>query len=273
MQLLNVILPQGEVLLGRSVGCFLQVDDPKVSRVHLRLLVTDKVVVEDLESANGTHVNGEPLEGRRELVHADVITVGDHAYRVKLDARVTNFEPEEETPVSAEGDGRAAGGGTHPGLGAVGPSVEQSCPSCGHQPVPFNAATCPGCGRVWPRGRPNKPTDRVAATPTVRQHQRYAVELRARYASPATEVKGLVSNLSISGVFITTSEVDPVGTPCSVSLVAGEGQPRSLRGFVRHVIHRGVQGRAGMGIEFAGLNHAETGWLTELMERSWRAGD
>ena len=268
-----IVLPQGEVLLGRSVGCFLQVDDPGVSRVHLRLLVTDKVVVEDVGSSNGTLINGELLEVSRELAHGDVITVGSRSYRVKLTDTPSDFEPDAQTPVTIHRSGDKSSG-TKQGLGAVSAaSLEQRCPSCGHVPVVFNATSCPSCGVAWPKGRSDKRTDRhPAAVAKVRRHHRYSVHIRARYASDDLRAAGVVSNLSISGVFISTVDVDPVGTPCKVTFVPEEGDQIVLDGFVRHVIHRGVKGRAGMGIEFSALDRVATRWITERLESWWRAG-
>jgi pSer/pThr/pTyr-binding forkhead associated (FHA) protein len=268
-----IVLPQGEVLLGRSVGCFLQVDDPGVSRVHLRLLVADKVVVEDIGSTNGTLVNGALLQGSQELAHGDVITVGSRTYRVKLNDASSDFEPDAQTPVTIDRRGDKSSG-TMQGLGAVSAAaLEQRCPACGHTPVIFNAESCPGCGVAWPKGRPEKRTDRhPAAVAKVRRHHRYSVQIRARYASEDLEAAGVVSNLSISGVFIATIEVDPLGTPCKVTLVPERGDSIVLDGFVRHVIHRGVKGRAGMGIEFSGLNRTATRWITVRLESSWQAG-
>ncbi len=267
-----IVLPQGEVLLGRSVGCFLQVDDPGVSRVHLRLLMADKVVVEDVGSSNGTLVNGELLEGSRELAHGDVITVGSRTYRVKLTDTSSDFEPDAQTPVTT--DSRGDRSGTMQGLGAVSAaSLEQRCPSCGHVPVLFNATSCPSCGVAWPKGRPDKLTDRhPAAVATVRRHHRYSVHIRARYVSDDLRAAGVVSNLSISGVFIATVDVDPVGTPCKVTFIPEEGDRIVLGGFVRHVIHRGVKGRAGMGIQFSALDRVATRWITERLESWWQGG-
>ena len=48
----------GKVTIGRGEQSGLQIDDPSVSRSHAVLHVGDKLVVEDLGSANGTLVRG-----------------------------------------------------------------------------------------------------------------------------------------------------------------------------------------------------------------------
>ena len=57
-------LPEGEVLIGRSSDCDIQIEDPGVSRRHARLIVKPgEVVVEDVGSKNFTFVNEARLTG------------------------------------------------------------------------------------------------------------------------------------------------------------------------------------------------------------------
>jgi two-component system response regulator AtoC len=68
----------GVVLIGRTTEAELQLQDESVSRRHARILIADgEASVSDLESYNGTRVNGEPVEGARELASGDVISIGD----------------------------------------------------------------------------------------------------------------------------------------------------------------------------------------------------
>lgn len=76
------VLEEDELLIGRAPDCDMVVPDRKVSRHHARLRKTeDGVVVEDLGSKNGTHVNGSPVEEPVVLQDGDVISV---ALAVKL---------------------------------------------------------------------------------------------------------------------------------------------------------------------------------------------
>ncbi|MEO8214741.1 MAG: sigma 54-interacting transcriptional regulator [Myxococcales bacterium] len=69
---------QGEVLVGRAIDADVRIDSPAVSRHHAKLLVgCDSVVVLDLDSQNGTRVNGERLTEARTLVYGDIVTFGD----------------------------------------------------------------------------------------------------------------------------------------------------------------------------------------------------
>lgn len=64
------------VTIGREEGNTIQLNDERVSRYHLKLQEdNDKIVVTDLESTNGTKVNGEDVQVRL-VRHGDMITVG-----------------------------------------------------------------------------------------------------------------------------------------------------------------------------------------------------
>ena len=64
--------------IGRKADNDLPIDDHTVSARHARLVRIQSVYfIEDLNSTNGTTVNGTPIE-RAQLHDADVITIGQH---------------------------------------------------------------------------------------------------------------------------------------------------------------------------------------------------
>ena len=64
------------VTIGREEGNSIQLNDERVSRYHLKLQEdNDKIVATDLESTNGTKVNGEDIQVRI-VRHGDMISVG-----------------------------------------------------------------------------------------------------------------------------------------------------------------------------------------------------
>lgn len=67
------------VTIGRGIGNTLHFRDPWLSREHARLSVegVDDFALEDLGSRNGTYLNGETLQEKRQLRTGDVITLGD----------------------------------------------------------------------------------------------------------------------------------------------------------------------------------------------------
>ena len=67
-----------DVDIGRGPGNALHFRDPWLSRVHARIAWRrDRHVLEDLESRNGTYLNGSRLAAPRHLGHGDAIVLGD----------------------------------------------------------------------------------------------------------------------------------------------------------------------------------------------------
>jgi DNA-binding winged helix-turn-helix (wHTH) protein len=78
-------LRAGETIAGRDEGCGVRLDEPSVSRRHARFLVQDEsVTVEDLNSTNGTLVNGKRKPGAVALRPGDTIKIG--SIKARLDA-------------------------------------------------------------------------------------------------------------------------------------------------------------------------------------------
>lgn len=77
----RIVLGNETVEIGRLPECSIALSDPNVSRRHaeIRRRGSD-VVVTDLQSTNGTRVNGVPVR-ERVLEDGDEITVGTTAIR------------------------------------------------------------------------------------------------------------------------------------------------------------------------------------------------
>lgn len=64
------------VTIGREEGNSLQLNDERVSRFHVKIQEDqDKIVITDLESTNGTKVNGEDIQ-LRILRYGDIVSLG-----------------------------------------------------------------------------------------------------------------------------------------------------------------------------------------------------
>src|SRR5579859_8115156 len=64
------------LVIGRDVECDVQVNDPKISRLHCLIeRKGDEFVAVDLDSHNGTMISGWPLT-RQTLKHGDVLDMG-----------------------------------------------------------------------------------------------------------------------------------------------------------------------------------------------------
>lgn len=99
----SFFLTDGEHLAGRDADCSLMIDASTVSRRHARItVVSGTASVEDLESTNGTQVNGTRISGPTRLGPGDELSLGSELLQVrrKLAAALT---------VKVEGDGKAAG--------------------------------------------------------------------------------------------------------------------------------------------------------------------
>ena len=72
------ILPGGVRTIGRATGADFILDAPLVSRVHCRLtaLPDGELEVKDLDSTNGTFVNGARIETATRLSPGDRLGVG-----------------------------------------------------------------------------------------------------------------------------------------------------------------------------------------------------
>jgi diguanylate cyclase (GGDEF)-like protein len=83
-------LEREEVILGRSLGADVRVNDSKASRKHARINVIeregaaiDEYILTDLNSRNGTFLNGQKITSQA-LSNGDKITIGDHILRFEL---------------------------------------------------------------------------------------------------------------------------------------------------------------------------------------------
>ena len=88
------------VTIGREEGNSIQLNDERISRYHLKLQSdNDKIVATDLESTNGTKINGEDVQVRI-LRDGDMISVGRSLLLVgshsDIDRRIAASHPEAD---------------------------------------------------------------------------------------------------------------------------------------------------------------------------------
>lgn len=70
----QVPISQDEVIVGRDESCDVPLPERQISRQHIRIYrQNDRFYVQDLDSKNGTWVNGQPLKGSTELHDGDEI--------------------------------------------------------------------------------------------------------------------------------------------------------------------------------------------------------
>ena len=116
----------GDVVLGRAIDCAVVLEDPEVSRSHVRITRADNgfYTIEDMGSRNGTQVNGVPIQ-KQFLEFGDRIQVGPRVLII-----FAPFDPIEDQLLQRqrlEALGRVGAGVAHDlnnMLGAISASVD-----------------------------------------------------------------------------------------------------------------------------------------------------
>ena len=63
----------------------MRLDDRQASRSHARITIDEKEAsVEDLQTVNGTLVNGKEVKTRQQLHHGDTVQFGASEFKVEL---------------------------------------------------------------------------------------------------------------------------------------------------------------------------------------------
>lgn len=95
------------VTIGREEGNSIQLNDERISRYHLKLQEdNDKLVLTDLESTNGTKVNGEEIQVRI-LRDGDLISVGRSLLLVGSHSDIDRRIAEIAAKLPGHGEARA----------------------------------------------------------------------------------------------------------------------------------------------------------------------
>ncbi len=82
------------VVIGRHPGCDIVIEEPAVSRQHAAVtLVAGRHHAEDLQSRNGTTLNGRPLISRQPLEHGDELDICGHRLVFLTSARAAARSP------------------------------------------------------------------------------------------------------------------------------------------------------------------------------------
>ncbi len=95
------------VTIGREEGNTIQLNDDRISRYHLKLQDDrDKIVLTDLESTNGTKVNGEDIQVRI-VRDGDMIALGKSLLLIGSHSDIDRRIAEIAARLPAEGEGQA----------------------------------------------------------------------------------------------------------------------------------------------------------------------
>ena len=81
----EILLTEGEILIGRDPEAMVRVDIGGVSRRHARIVVDGAdVTLEDLGSKNGTYLRGRRVDKPIRLAHGDEIRIGHKVARLRF---------------------------------------------------------------------------------------------------------------------------------------------------------------------------------------------
>lgn len=80
-----ISLGLGTFTVGRAIGSDVRLDDRQVSRSHARITVDEtSAMLEDLQTVNGTLLNGKEVKARQALRPGDTVQFGASAFKVEL---------------------------------------------------------------------------------------------------------------------------------------------------------------------------------------------
>lgn len=81
----TVKLGIGTFMIGRTATADVRLEDRQVSRQHATITVTEATVtVEDLQTVNGTLLNGREVKGREVLRDGDTVLFGASEFKVEV---------------------------------------------------------------------------------------------------------------------------------------------------------------------------------------------
>ncbi|MBX3386905.1 MAG: FHA domain-containing protein [Phycisphaeraceae bacterium] len=130
-------VPALPVVLGRGDDAKVRIPLASVSRRHCELSVDedDELVVRDLGSSNGTHVNGERVKSR-ELIPGDLLAVGPVVFVVRIDGHPKDIKPADAYASGAvSADTTPAIEGVPTWTGQAAPATQATSPKPAAQPM------------------------------------------------------------------------------------------------------------------------------------------
>lgn len=92
-RILQQLQQKKSIVLGRADGCDIVIDNSQISRTHARISkIGERFYIEDLNSMNGTYLNGQRINGRMQMSAQDTIILG--RIRITLGGAVVDISKE-----------------------------------------------------------------------------------------------------------------------------------------------------------------------------------
>jgi pSer/pThr/pTyr-binding forkhead associated (FHA) protein len=264
----RIPLPDGEFVIGRSLGCHIRLNAETVSRQHLKLVVqSGRLVAENLSATTGTKLNGVRMLGTRSLDNGDELVLGPRRLRIEVED-VTSVPDLDVTGDDDLDDGLDEVTLTdmsdrfvsRVGFEAV-PIPFHTCPQC-RERVAFGLGECTKCGYAWSADHPSAVTSRITMPSMVRDPVPTPATVPVVYSSEELAIDALVDQLDPEGVFVPSPLLDPVGTSCELTLLPDGIFAMTVPGTVTSVRSQAAAaGPAGMQVTFGELPTAARTWL------------
>ncbi len=79
----SIIPIRSDLTIGRNDGNSIVLNDQHVSGNHAKVVVrNDLLLIEDLDSTNGTYLNGNKISGKMKLTNKDEIKIGTAVFKI-----------------------------------------------------------------------------------------------------------------------------------------------------------------------------------------------
>lgn len=279
----RVPLPEGEVVVGRSMGCQVRFNAPMVSRQHVVLHIAgDDILAENLSSTTGTLLNGRTLTGRTPVHVGDTLTLGPREIRIeRVDPKDLPASPpraalgllpdgDDDEVTLTEDVAVSELSGELPASTSRQHISFHTCPRC-KTTVPFDRLTCPSCGHVWSGEFPSTRMGQVTSR-DVGGDVPMPSEVMAVYASEAMTIDVTLTDLRRDGAFVPTELLDTPGSECDLTLLPDGQAPLSIKATVLQTRSVSGKGPAGLELRFHEMSQGTRLWIDLWLRRRSRAG-
>lgn len=143
--------------VGRLPDNDIRIDNPAVSGHHsLVINILNDSFLEDLNSTNGTYVNGKLIK-KHALQHGDVVTVGHHQLRF-VDTQSSDTEPDEFEKTMVITPGSAVAAIAAKKAATVSPPPPAPAPKAAAAPTPVSTSAPPMTRPMPPVGNSSSAT-------------------------------------------------------------------------------------------------------------------
>ncbi len=102
----------------------------------------------------------------------------------------------------------------------------------------------------------------------LQRHPRFTKRLEVKFSSGKDTYKGILSNLSQSGLFIRTNRGFAPGTIIAIELIMPDGTISVLKGIVRRTVKTSLAIKNGMGIELIEQDSTYMNFINSFHEKT-----